>query len=280
MSEHGTITRYKHPVHPCRCEPCRAAWSHYGKNRTRQKAYGRWAPYVDTARAREHLSSLAESGMGVRRIEELSGVAHPVLTRIRTGRTVQIRPETEARILAVQPGSPAGGARIASPGSTRRLQALVALGWTAVDMADRSDLSSDTLLACIAGENVTVRTAALIRDLYDRMWDQVPPESTRGQRMKAQRARAKAARNGWAKPMDWDEDAIDDPESRPAAAMDTAQAVDEVAVELALNGERVPLNMREAAEVVRIGTERGMSAAALAEAAGRSVRSVQRRRAA
>jgi len=275
MPEHGTITMYK-GQHACRCEPCRAAWSAYGRNRTRQQAYGRWHPYVDTARALEHLKRLQESGMGVRRIGELSGIAHPVITRIRSGRTSQIRPETEARILAVAPGQVAGGARIDGLGARRRLQALTALGWTAPDLAARSSLSVDTLCACTRGETVTARTVEAVRDLYEQMWDQHPPESTCGERMKAQRARAKARRNGWARPLEWDED-IDNPDAAPALD-DDSHGIDEVAIERALEGDRtVSLTKAERVEAVRIAGHR-LSANDIAKLLGTSSRTIIRDR--
>jgi hypothetical protein len=273
--KHGTITMYK-SRQACRCEPCRAAWSAYGRNRTRQKAYGRWHPYVTTVRVLEHLRLLQDSGMGVRRIGELSGVAHPVITRIRSGRTKQIRPETEARILAVAPGQVAGGARIDGLGACRRLRALTALGWTAPDLAARSSLSVDTLCACTRGETVTARTAVAVRDLYERMWNEHPPESTLGERMKAQRARAKARRNGWARPLQWDED-IDNPDARPALG-DGINGIDEVAIERALEGDKtVSLTKEERAEAVRIAGHR-LSANDIAKLLGTSSRTIVRDR--
>lgn len=275
MPEHGTITMYK-GSQACRCEPCRAAWSTYGKNRTRAKAYGRWHPYVDTARSLEHLQRLQGSGMGVRRIGELSGIAHPMITRIRSGRTKQIRHETERRLLSVQPGQVAGGARIDGLGARRRLQALTALGWTAVDLEARSGLSKDTFRACVLGERVTARTVEAVRDLYERMWNEHPPESTPGERMKAQRARAKARRNGWARPLAWDED-IDNPDAAPALD-DDIHGIDEVAIERALEGDKsVSLTKEERAEAVRIAGHR-LSANDIAKLLGTSSRTIIRDR--
>lgn len=216
MAEHGTITRYKHPTRPCRCEPCKAAWSRYGKHRTRQKAYGRWQPYVDATPAREHLLRLKASGMGVRRVGELADIAHPVITRIRLGKTRQVRPETMERILAVQPGGVAAGAKVDATGSRRRLQALMAVGWSVQAVADASTVSKWTLYRCMREPQVFAGTAVAVREVYERMWDQAPPESTRFERTVAGRSRARAAAEGWPPPMAWDR--IDDPAAEPSGA--------------------------------------------------------------
>jgi hypothetical protein len=54
------------------------------------------------------------------------------------------------------------------------------------------------------------------RDLYDQLWDQPPPQATRGQRISAAKARAHAARHHWPPPLAWDDDTIDQPGTQPA----------------------------------------------------------------
>lgn len=212
MAEHGTISRYKKR---CRCEPCRAAWSTYNKNRLRQQAYGRWRPFEDATAAREHLLQLRASDMGLRRVAELSGIPFQMLGRIRSGKTTSVRPATMFRIMAVQPGSVAGGTPIDGTGTRRRIQSLVAVGWSVDAVAVTAGVSNWALHRCLREELTTARTATLVRAAYDQMWDTCPPVGTKGQRIVAARSRARAEREGWVRPMAWSDDEIDNPSATP-----------------------------------------------------------------
>jgi hypothetical protein len=218
--KHGTISRHKH--HKCDCTPCVAAWRAYNAQLRRDKAYGRPPRLVDAAPVRAHVRSLQSTDMGLRQIAALAGVAAPTLSRLLYGSPSsgiaprkRLKPETAAALLAVQAGTLAEGVRIDGTGTRRRLEALGALGWTVPTLAARSGLSRPTLHNCHSGTAVTVRTARLLRELYDRMWNEVPPETNRAERSKVQRARIGAARRGWAPPMAWDDDSIDDPAAQP-----------------------------------------------------------------
>jgi hypothetical protein len=218
MPEHGTI--YRHKRFKCKCGPCRDVWVSYNSRRRRQQAYGTWQPLVDAGPARAHLLALREAGFGIRRVAALAGVAAPTLTKITNGSKRRVRPETETKILAVQAGTDtiADGVHVDGTGTRRRLQALAALGWPITALAERVDVSKVSLHSCLAGHGTTARTARIVRDLYDSMWDQSPPESNRVERSIAQRSRIGAARKGWAPPMAWDDDTIDDPNAKPEGA--------------------------------------------------------------
>jgi hypothetical protein len=56
---------------------------------------------------------------------------------------------------------------------------------------------------------VSGATTRRVRDLYDDLWDQPPPQSTWGERISAAKARGHAARRGWPPPLAWDDDTID-----------------------------------------------------------------------
>lgn len=51
---------------------------------------------------------------------------------------------------------------------------------------------------------------------YEQLWDQSPPCATVEDREVAQAAAAHARQRGWAPPMAWDDDQIDQPDSKPA----------------------------------------------------------------
>jgi hypothetical protein len=46
---------------------------------------------------------------------------------------------------------------------------------------------------------------------YEALWDRRPPEDTEDERARAEAMRARANARGWALPMAWDDDEIDDP---------------------------------------------------------------------
>jgi hypothetical protein len=194
----------------------RAANAH----RRRMIAYGRWAPFVDAAPARDHLDLLSRHRIGWARAAELAGLSRGTVSHILfTPRRVErIRPETEAAILAVQPSGEvvAPGARVPAIGTQRRIQALHAIGWTLSDVAAGIDADRRNFGRIFDQDEVRAETAQAVRDLYRRAWDRPPAEDTPTAAYWARRAREDAAERGWAPPMAWDDDAIDLPEGRPA----------------------------------------------------------------
>lgn len=278
MPEHGTIARHKY--RGCTCAECREASRNYQARVRRLRAYGRWEPFVDAEPSRAHVKSLQAAGIGPHRIAELSGLGYATISDLIWMRKTKVRPATEAAILAVKVelDSFAPGGKVDGTGTRRRVQALAVLGWSIPVQAQLLGLSRQTVQQIVSGCGVFASTARSVAELYEKLWDQAPPEVSKGEKVSANRSRTEAARRGWAAPMDWDD--IDNPAEVPAVAKADPRDVDEIAVELALKGEPVRLNTREVAEVVRIGTARGMSANQLAEATGRDVRTVQRWRAA
>jgi hypothetical protein len=104
--------------------------------------------------------------------------------------------------------------RLDPTGSIRRIQALVALGWTVKELGER--LGSRTQLSVLiygAPAFIFPATAVKIAALYEELSMRLPPETTRGDKFKASRARNVARREGWPPPLAWDD--IDDPAERP-----------------------------------------------------------------
>lgn len=215
--------------------------SHYENWRTRQHAYGRWqSVYVDAGPARERVAALRATGLGLRRIAELTGVRRGTLTELLTGRQSRTgRPSekvlqgTAEKILAV-PVPEVGYAAaadhtvVSALGATRRLQALVAAGWPASALAPQLGMTDSNLSQLVTGRQTTC-TAARARAVAALFAElQMTPGPS-------DRATQRGRTNGWPLPMEWDEEVLDDPDATPqfdrwTPASSTAERRDQVAV--------------------------------------------------
>jgi hypothetical protein len=98
----------------------------------------------------------------------------------------------------------------------RRIQALARTGWPLSDIAAALGLPRVGLDGILGGDrienDVVVKTAAL----YDHWWEGPPappdPAAALAQTSTVQHARDR----GWAPPMAWDDDQIDDPKAKPS----------------------------------------------------------------
>jgi DNA-binding XRE family transcriptional regulator len=165
---------------------------------------------VSSDRAIEHLLKVRATGLGLPRAATLSGLAKITLWRILSKRP-PIHASTEAKILSIPLDLMAvasDGYRIPKLGAQRRIQALQALGYTTEQIGDAAGITKDTVIELSTGKQPGCKlgTARAIKDLYER-WQCIPGTS----RAAVSRARTK----GWALPMAWDEDAIDDPNAVP-----------------------------------------------------------------
>lgn len=218
LPPHGTTTRYKRG---CRCQPCRDAVAAYQRHRYRQTAYGRWQPRVDAEPVREHALMLLRH-LTVEEAARLAGVKPDVLRQVAHGKPSRapsrtIRAEAARRILATRPALDrlAPEAMVAADGTRRRLQALAVGGWTLRTLADESGVPWGTLRDARDGDYqyVRARTAAAVRDAFERLWNQ-DPYAVASDRKSVTATRNRAARLGWAPPAAWDDD-VDDPAAVP-----------------------------------------------------------------
>jgi hypothetical protein len=134
------------------------------------------------------------------------------------GPAKRVRVETATRILAVKPTLNAYGyrARVEPAGTVRRIQALVAVGYPQSVLAAYLGRPEERLRGSVRSGIVTASLARAVRELYDRLWDQPPPQRTRAERTAMSYARNYAAARGWVPPLAWDDDTIDDPSAGPA----------------------------------------------------------------
>lgn len=182
-------------------------------------AHRRVHPPVETARVAAHIDQLAAQGLSHRSIAAVAGVGVKTINDAHNLKSKYLLARTANRILAVDPQSadviernPYDKAMVSVLGTARRLQALVALGYTNQDlvaeMGEGAPAKPETLLHP-AHPFVFVATARRVSELYDRLKDTTPPDSFGGRR-----AKLRAQRQGWVVPNMWDD--IDDPNEVPA----------------------------------------------------------------
>jgi len=218
--QHGTYVCYV--IDGCHCRPCRDANRAYEKDLTRRHLYGK-VVYVPAAPARAHIVALMAGGMGLKRIVAVSDISQGLLWKLIYGKrrpdgtrttSQRIRPVTEQTILAITLDL-AGGARIDSTGTTRRIQALVAIGWSQSKIAARLGIGRSNFTAIAQGRTqVTTARAKAVADLYDQLWNTAPPQAGHRDKIAYSRSIRYAALARWAVPMAWDDETIDDPKVR------------------------------------------------------------------
>ena len=211
----------------CGRRAVRRGWcsSHYNQQRERMIAYGRWeVVYVDAEPVRAHVRQLQAAGLGLRRIAELASVNRSQLCTLLnggrergTGPSRRVSRNAAERILAVAiPDAPhrfaADRRVIPAVGTARRLQALVAIGHTQSYLCSRIGVTAPNGTHLFAGSRpVTAATARRVAALFDEL-QLTPGDSAR--------SRHRAASKGWAPPLAWDEDSIDDPAATPNLGAD------------------------------------------------------------
>lgn len=171
--------------------------------------------------------------------------------------------------------------RVDSTGTRRRLQALYAAGWQSARVATEAGMTEYQINAgrkTRPGSYVFESTARRVRDTFDRLAIQPFPEHPN-----AERLRKRGAAEGWALPLQWDDDQIDDPHGRPARLSRNANVegrahhIDPIAIERALAGDPpARMTRSEIAEANRLLIEQGHTASWIAQCLGCSERNVVR----
>lgn len=112
----------------------------------------------------------------------------------------------------------------------RRLQALQALGWSKVVIAEHAGIVPQALYESDKhAAFVTRRRFDQIDATYRALSMRLPPTDTTGQAVSVGKVLASARRNGWLPPLAWED--IDDPDERPdmsQGALTTAERLAEL----------------------------------------------------
>ena len=198
--------------------------------RRRAKAYGRWEPFwVDATPARSQVQAYAREGIGYRQIARLAGIHESTINTLLYGNPrnpppTRIQATTAAAILAVRavPEQLSGNTRVDATGTLRRLQALVAAGWSQPRLARHLGMRQPNFSTLMLHQDkVSLATVRAVIALYDELWNEPPPERCRAEKYAATRARNYARKRGWVVAGWWDDTpgphCIDDPQARPAA---------------------------------------------------------------
>lgn len=221
--------------------------------------------YVCAGPTRRHVALLLSNSWAATRIADLAAVAPHAITTLATSPVQWIRVDTATRICTL--GTPASRLpHVPALGTRRRAQALAVLGWPVELTTAYLDLPPGAL----DSPTVPASAATAMTHLYRRT--ALTPATGAG----AEHTRAHARRAGWAGPLSWDEDALDDPAKGPEQDLTDQPGTDSPPSPLTGAGAPRPTRPRRTPHLTRGSAQRNARAAAAA-AAGCTVRSYTQR---
>ena len=194
-------------IRGCRRPECKAADYRY-MSALRLDHHRGQRRRTDATQTRHHIERLQAVGWAQVQIARAAGLCDRTVGDIVQG-AATISNQTAYAILSIPIGpAPLEGREVDATGSMRRIQALVAIGWSLAQQAPRLGFYVTDLGLIANGRRQRVRatTAEAIACGY-RYWARVPGPGVR--------ARNEARRRGWAGPAAWDETTIDDPAAAP-----------------------------------------------------------------
>lgn len=163
--------------------------------------------YRDATTARVHVAALRELGWTFEQIAETAGVSAWVPHKVATGVTRRLLPESERALMAVPLQHRDSHRGIDSTGTRRRVQALAWMGWPCSTVAVQAGTTAASLRTLILpGRNISYALARRVSDVYDQLSLTPGPSKV---------AAGKARQLGFAPPMAWDDDRIDNRRARP-----------------------------------------------------------------
>lgn len=164
---------------------------------------------VPAVAALAHIAKLRAVGVGWSRLAEMIGRSQSWILALQSGKRTTLAAKDEQSILAIptHAGVASDHDTIPARGATRRLQALVARGHSAAELARRLGMSRANLSPLLHGTQprVAKRRFAEVYRLYGELWDQRPSRATREQKSNHSRALGLAAKHGWVPPLAWDD---------------------------------------------------------------------------
>jgi AraC-like DNA-binding protein len=253
---HGTRAAYTQDG--CKCPSCQRANRTAQQARRRAIAYGQWHPYADAEPIRAHLTQLLDSGISLATVAARAGVSrgtlHALLSTHNAATRPRVRTNTAQRIRQVNAVSQ-HPAVVDSTGAKRRLQALIAIGWSMARLATHLHCHPSTISRLLRGTTITRSIDHAIRDLYIRLADQPAPTAATGERSSVEAARRYADAHGWATPDRWTDIDHDLRPRSPRADTD----IDQVAISRVLDEQPTQLNHGERRLAAQLLTAQGLS---------------------
>lgn len=226
------------------CPGCQLVTRLYYRRRTAMLADGTWQRKVDISIIREHIEKLRAEGMTVASIARAANLSEQTVYCALNADRRWVQGGTGYPILAVQPAPTLPSNMAPAVGTTRRVRALVADGYSMSHLGRALDKPVQLIWEWAWAKHtmVAVDSAAAVRDLYD----QLPRPGT------SVRARNMGRKNEWAPSLAWDDATIDDPDATPNLGEPArGQDVDEVLVRRALDGH-APIDSLNDAEQVAL----------------------------
>lgn len=283
----GALVHAGHPgpAKTCRHPDCLAHRARYLKRWQYERAQGK-KRLTDAGPAKTHLDVLIGAGWSLRSIAGTAGVSTSTIHKIKDGQP-SVRHQIAAAILGVDAGSvPQKPSRqTAEPfvpriGTTRRIQALLYMGWPHAEISRRSGIVTSTLLNQ-QGRWVTRSSHDKIAGVFTQLAMTPGPSP---------RTRGWARALGYVGPLAWDDiDTDAEPNETPRdfveespCAADARERqerkstdLDDVAIERRIAGDKnVPLTKAERRELVTRCNAAGMSDNGIADRTGLSVATI------
>lgn len=217
---HNTLTCYTD--YRCRLPECVERYRAWDRNRYRSQTAGTWQPFIDAEPVRQHLLKLYAADITIHRIAAATSLTYLAVRSFthheygnRRPRRRRCTPAMASKILAVTPHNITTG-RIDATGTTRRLQALVAIGWPLERIAPHAGLGVNNMSTLLQRERVLAGTARGVAAAYELLRNEKPARHGVDKR-NISRAKKRAAANRWPDPKYWATrmDVIDDPDFEP-----------------------------------------------------------------
>lgn len=161
---HGIRLQY---MAGCRCLKCRMANSNYQTSRARAQKAGDWNGLVDAAEARAHVLKLGKQGVGYRTVARAAGISKTTLQKVLNGKRLQIRARFSRDVLAVTKDMAAPHSFVKAGRLWRRIERLLAQGFTKADLARRLGYTRPALQ--FRRDLVTVASDRAVAVLYRRL---------------------------------------------------------------------------------------------------------------
>jgi hypothetical protein len=177
------------------------------------------------------------SGLGWQRIATKAGVPQSTLRALLYGgpkprQYTHIMTAKRLLALSVTLNDFAGRAQVDGTITRRKLEALIAIGWSAQKIGAMLGIRRQHVKLMLIRPTVSAHRARAVRDLFEKMWNTPPARLTVEDKRSYTSTIRLAEAKGYRRPMDWVD--IDDLDEQPVDEVD--DYIDEVAVRRVVDG--------------------------------------------